>query len=207
MSAIVADETHLLSPCVGTCRLEARSGWCVGCGRTGDEIGAWGALDAVGRAKVWRTLPGRLAGLGTGYRLLPWTPQALAERLATTLAGVAGTWWLSTGTLAGPVEVRRERQHLTLLAAGGRIEVQLGAGFRAFALARGPVTHLVCCLHRARLTGVGPARLAAAPEIVRLTGGHRASTPDLERLPEGYFAVLGFTPAAGADLPAGLVGA
>ena len=29
------------SPCNGTCLLDPRSGYCMGCYRTGDEIGSW----------------------------------------------------------------------------------------------------------------------------------------------------------------------
>ena len=29
------------SPCVDICRMDRRTGWCVGCLRTADEIGAW----------------------------------------------------------------------------------------------------------------------------------------------------------------------
>lgn len=29
------------SPCNGTCMLDPRSGYCMGCYRTGDEIGSW----------------------------------------------------------------------------------------------------------------------------------------------------------------------
>jgi predicted Fe-S protein YdhL (DUF1289 family) len=29
------------SPCIGTCVLDPKSGYCMGCYRTGDEIGAW----------------------------------------------------------------------------------------------------------------------------------------------------------------------
>ncbi|GAA0605122.1 DUF1289 domain-containing protein [Thalassospira tepidiphila] len=29
------------SPCIGTCVLDPKSGYCMGCYRTGDEIGSW----------------------------------------------------------------------------------------------------------------------------------------------------------------------
>ena len=38
MTATVEREALLPSPCVGTCELDVVTGWCVGCGRTGDEI-------------------------------------------------------------------------------------------------------------------------------------------------------------------------
>ncbi|MDG5488285.1 DUF1289 domain-containing protein [Sphingomonas sp. BGYR3] len=31
----------VMSPCTGICRLDPATGWCLGCGRTGQEIAAW----------------------------------------------------------------------------------------------------------------------------------------------------------------------
>jgi predicted Fe-S protein YdhL (DUF1289 family) len=50
------------SPCVKICTLDARSGLCLGCGRTIDEIAHWTAMGAAERARVMGKLPGRLAG-------------------------------------------------------------------------------------------------------------------------------------------------
>jgi uncharacterized protein len=53
----------IASPCVNLCALDPGTGWCRGCGRTGDEIGCWpGAGDALRRAILAR-LPARLAML------------------------------------------------------------------------------------------------------------------------------------------------
>ncbi len=49
------------SPCVKICTLDARSGLCLGCGRTIDEIARWTAMSAAERARVMAELPGRLA--------------------------------------------------------------------------------------------------------------------------------------------------
>ena len=49
------------SPCVKVCTLDARSGLCLGCGRTIDEIARWTAMGAAERARVMGMLPGRLA--------------------------------------------------------------------------------------------------------------------------------------------------
>lgn len=32
------------SPCINVCRMDPRTGWCEGCGRTIDEIASWSAL-------------------------------------------------------------------------------------------------------------------------------------------------------------------
>lgn len=36
--------TGVVSPCIGICRIDVRSGWCEGCYRTRDEIAAWSRL-------------------------------------------------------------------------------------------------------------------------------------------------------------------
>lgn len=40
------------SPCIGTCVLDPRSGFCIGCYRTGDEIGAWMGLSDGNKKRV-----------------------------------------------------------------------------------------------------------------------------------------------------------
>ena len=49
------------SPCTKICTLDARSGLCLGCGRTIEEIARWTALSEAERARVMDELPGRLA--------------------------------------------------------------------------------------------------------------------------------------------------
>lgn len=52
--------TMIESPCVKICTLDARSGLCLGCGRTIDEIARWTTMAAAERACVLSKLPGRL---------------------------------------------------------------------------------------------------------------------------------------------------
>jgi len=49
------------SPCVNICTLDARSGLCLGCGRTIDEISRWGVMTADERARIMGELPSRLS--------------------------------------------------------------------------------------------------------------------------------------------------
>ena len=49
------------SPCIEICTLDARSGQCLGCGRSIDEIARWTAMDDAERARVMGELPWRLA--------------------------------------------------------------------------------------------------------------------------------------------------
>lgn len=47
------------SPCINVCRMDERSGWCVGCFRSLDEIAAWSRLDDERRRALWQRLPER----------------------------------------------------------------------------------------------------------------------------------------------------
>lgn len=47
------------SPCTNVCTLDARTGLCLGCGRTIEEIARWSAMSEAERARVMAELPGR----------------------------------------------------------------------------------------------------------------------------------------------------
>jgi predicted Fe-S protein YdhL (DUF1289 family) len=49
------------TPCVNICTLDARSGLCLGCGRTIDEIARWATMSADERRRVMLELPERRA--------------------------------------------------------------------------------------------------------------------------------------------------
>jgi uncharacterized protein len=51
------------SPCTKVCVLDDASGWCLGCGRTGDEIAGWLAMPVTERIAVKRALAARLERL------------------------------------------------------------------------------------------------------------------------------------------------
>ncbi len=52
------------SPCVDVCRLDPRTGWCLGCGRTTAEIREWVKLTPFRRNRLERELARRVAKLG-----------------------------------------------------------------------------------------------------------------------------------------------
>lgn len=56
--------TPVASPCINVCRMDAASGWCVGCMRTIDEIAAWGGMSDAQREAVIRLLPQRRLAFG-----------------------------------------------------------------------------------------------------------------------------------------------
>lgn len=58
----------ILSPCVGTCRLDTRS-ICIGCHRTLGEIAAWSKMPDAERTRLMDSvLPARAAAVGMVVR-------------------------------------------------------------------------------------------------------------------------------------------
>ncbi len=49
----------VISPCIGLCELDDRTGWCRGCRRDLAEIAAWGSLDERDRRAILAVLPDR----------------------------------------------------------------------------------------------------------------------------------------------------
>jgi predicted Fe-S protein YdhL (DUF1289 family) len=54
------------TPCVKVCTLDVRSGLCLGCGRTIDEIAHWTTMSVSERGRVMEQLPSRLATSNAG---------------------------------------------------------------------------------------------------------------------------------------------
>jgi polyhydroxyalkanoate synthesis repressor PhaR len=50
---------RVVSPCIGICTLDRKSGFCLGCKRTIEEIGRWQLLDDDARQAILDQLPGR----------------------------------------------------------------------------------------------------------------------------------------------------
>ncbi|WP_411290240.1 DUF1289 domain-containing protein [Sphingorhabdus sp.] len=48
------------SPCKGHCKLNVKSRFCSGCGRTMDEIGEWGSASALRQIEITNRASGRL---------------------------------------------------------------------------------------------------------------------------------------------------
>ncbi|MDI6025970.1 DUF1289 domain-containing protein [Corticibacterium sp. UT-5YL-CI-8] len=51
------------SPCILVCAIDDATGYCFGCGRTRDEIGAWTSMTPDMRRTVMDALPARLSGI------------------------------------------------------------------------------------------------------------------------------------------------
>ena len=54
----------IASPCTKVCTIEERSGLCLGCGRTLDEIAHWTSLGESERSRIMTELPRRRAAHG-----------------------------------------------------------------------------------------------------------------------------------------------
>lgn len=48
------------SPCILVCSIDDKTGFCFGCGRTREEIGAWMDYSSAERRAIMATLPSRL---------------------------------------------------------------------------------------------------------------------------------------------------
>lgn len=146
---------QLASPCVGTCRLDPATGWCVGCGRDADELTGWRDFDATRRAAVWDALPERLRVLGQDCRLLPWPPEAAVQGIAMQAktpgaALVMGAEGAVAVVMAAPGGTLLTRQYGTVLelhAAGARARLVAHPGLRVFQ-ERG---RMALALHRSRM--------------------------------------------------------
>ncbi len=48
------------TPCILVCSIDMKTGFCFGCGRTRDEIGAWSLYTSEERRRLMEILPSRL---------------------------------------------------------------------------------------------------------------------------------------------------
>jgi predicted Fe-S protein YdhL (DUF1289 family) len=58
----------IATPCIKLCVIEPDSGYCIGCGRTRDEIASWIGMRPDKRESVMLELPDRLANLTRNKR-------------------------------------------------------------------------------------------------------------------------------------------
>ncbi|MBI1779347.1 MAG: DUF1289 domain-containing protein [Proteobacteria bacterium] len=58
----------LPSPCIAVCQLDPATGYCTGCFRSSEEIGAWLSLDNAGRHAILARLRDRRTALGLDRR-------------------------------------------------------------------------------------------------------------------------------------------
>jgi predicted Fe-S protein YdhL (DUF1289 family) len=158
------EQSILPSPCVGICRLDDATGWCLGCARNTNEVSRWRDLSPAEQIHIWADLPRRKAILGLTFRLLPWSGPALSAQL-NDLAGEPNIGW-SIGVHGAVAEfatrndtlpeIENGDEHLILRTSGGALRLRPPTGTRMFELigAAGKVERRVLALHRSRLEGV-----------------------------------------------------
>lgn len=82
----------VVSPCTGVCKLDEKTGWCLGCGRSGEDMDGWHTRSEASRRLVWDQIPARLSQLGVSCQRLPWTTEDIRAFVVSTLEAGRGTW-------------------------------------------------------------------------------------------------------------------
>jgi predicted Fe-S protein YdhL (DUF1289 family) len=128
------------SPCIGICTMDEALGFCLGCGRTGDEIAEWSTADDIRRSAIWAVLPERIDALGIAITRLPWPHGRIAEFVAESLGQRSGAWVLGCFGATAEFNCRHDEpcdvsvSGETITAASGRGALQLTIGEKVRAL-------------------------------------------------------------------------
>ncbi|MBS0253294.1 MAG: DUF1289 domain-containing protein [Proteobacteria bacterium] len=133
------------SPCIGICKLDVATGFCLGCARTGAEIGDWMAMSETQRDAVWNKLPERLAQLSVRVRLLPWVRDELINWVRDTLVARQGDWIVGApGATAefpssdnAPIDLIVEDGVITARRTDAALRIAINEKVRAFAFTEG----------------------------------------------------------------------
>lgn len=129
----------MVSPCVGICKLDEATGFCIGCARTDDEIAVWGGETDAWRADIWDALPGRFDSLGVACQRLPWDTdeirafvvRSLRENRGTWVAGVVGAVGEFTAAPGNSVDVDLEGDIIVATTPGARLRFHIDDDVRA----------------------------------------------------------------------------
>ncbi len=153
----------LASPCIGTCRLDAATGWCLGCARDAVELTRWRELDGSAQAAVWADLPRRKARLGLAFRLRPWPPADALRHLVARAAEPGARLAIGPYEALPAAGLVLEEGRLQLWHDDVRLKLRPDPTLRLFEL--GGLE--VLAVHR--------SRLAAVTRIIRELGPDAAS--------------------------------
>lgn len=168
------------SPCIGICKLDDATGYCLGCARTGAEIGDWMAMSEAQRDAVWEKLPERLARLSVRVRLLPWVRDELMDWVRDTLVARQGIWVVGApGAFAefpstdnAPIDLRVEDGVITARRADGALRIAINEKVRAFAFAEGSPIVLGLPRGRAAIQS-GSTLRSVGPDAAAIDEAHR----------------------------------
>jgi predicted Fe-S protein YdhL (DUF1289 family) len=112
---VILPQAERHSPCIGVCKLDEKTGLCLGCARSADEIAQWPSLDAGGRLAIWEQLPERHSQQAKSMRLLPLMPAEILEWAANTIEKRRGTWVTGMpGALAEFIAAPNQSSHAEL---------------------------------------------------------------------------------------------
>ena len=161
----------LASPCIGTCRLDAATGWCVGCARDADELTRWRELDAQAQAAVWADLPRRTAQLGLSFRLKPWPPAEVLRHLAVLAARPGARLAIGPYAALAADGLVLENGMLSLKRDGIRLLLRPDPTLRLFELE----DRQVLAVHRSRLGPVASVISESSPDEAALDPQARTS--------------------------------
>ncbi|NRB03117.1 MAG: DUF1289 domain-containing protein, partial [Rhodobacteraceae bacterium] len=123
----------------GICKLDEATGWCLGCGRTGEEMDGWRVQSEQARQEVWEQIPVRLKELGVTCRRLPWTTDDVRAFVTSTLEAGRGTWVIGfvgavaefTAAQGDKVEVHVDGDDITAYTQNGALRVKINDDIRA----------------------------------------------------------------------------
>lgn len=131
--------TTVASPCVGVCKIDPGTGYCLGCARTGEEIAWWGGATAAARDAVWADLPARFDALGVAVRRLPWGRAETLDFVEKSIREAAGTWVLGVVGAVGefvrdtdePVELHRGTHEIEAVTPRAALRLAIDDDIRA----------------------------------------------------------------------------
>jgi predicted Fe-S protein YdhL (DUF1289 family) len=130
------------SPCTGICTMDGALGFCLGCGRTADEVAEWASAGDVRRSAIWAVLPVRIDALGISITRLPWPQGRIVEFVVESLRQKSGAWALGCyGATAEficdpdePCDVSVTGETITAISGRGALQLTIGERVRALRL-------------------------------------------------------------------------
>jgi predicted Fe-S protein YdhL (DUF1289 family) len=133
------------SPCTGICKVDEVLGWCLGCGRTEEEIAEWPSAGDARRAGIWDLLPARIKALGIALTRLPWRRDRIAEFAARSLSEKTGTWAVGCDGAGAqflcandePCEISVSEEEVCALSERGRLKLTIDENVRALQVHNG----------------------------------------------------------------------
>ncbi len=171
--------TAVASPCVGVCKIDPGTGFCLGCARTADEIGWWRDGAPHARDAVWAALPARFDALGVSARRLPWGRAEALDFVERSIRDAAGAWVFGVVGAVGeftvdrgePVEIRRGADRVEAISPRAALRLVLDDDIRALSVAaEGRPSRIVLAAkaeHQALPTAARPTDLGADGAALR----------------------------------------